>query len=438
VTALVEGFSRDALAVARLLATEGRHVRLAGAGPAPAGALALRELGVVVEEQVDLDRAAPAEESVYFDVWTPEVAPRVACARAAGAQVTCLADLLLERARLRTIGVTGTAGKTSTTHLLVHLLSSAGVPVVASTASPSANLWPDEEHLSQLEHAPGDALLVVELTSSHLAFMSRSPEIAVVTCFWPDHLELHGSLARYREAKETIVRHQRDEDAVVLDPCDEAVRPFLEHTPARLHPIVPLPFPPPPGLAFEGRRLGNVLAACAAALAAGVSPAALEEGLRYPPAPPSRARVVGRTGSLTVVDDSMAATPGKARATLESFAEHSLVLVCGGEREPVWGAVHASPDETAELERACDAAARAARDVVVFGTAALRLVPMLSARGVRFTVAGQLEEAIREALRRTRGATGLVLSPMFPLTAVERARASALLRDAVGGIDSPT
>jgi UDP-N-acetylmuramoylalanine--D-glutamate ligase len=430
VTALVEGFSRDALAVARLLATEGRQVRLAGTGPAPAQALALRELGVVVDGHADLDAAAAAAETVYFDVWTPEVAPRVARARAAGARISCLADLLLERARLRTIGVTGTAGKTSTTHLLVHLLSSAGVPVVASTASPSANLWPDEEYLSQLADAPPDALLVVELTSSHLAFMSRSPEIAVVTCFWPDHLELHGSLGRYREAKETIACHQREGDAIVLDPRDESVRPFLERTPARLHPVVPLPFPPPRGLAFAGRRAGNVLAACAAAAAAGVSPSALEAGLRDPPLPPFRARVVGRIGTLTVVDDGMAATPGKARATLESFPDHSVVLVCGGVHEPVWGAVHASPEETTELDRACDAAARAAREVVVFGPAALRLVPLLSARGVSVDVVDDLGEAVGVALHGAHGADALVLSPMFPLTAAERARASALLRDA--------
>ncbi len=49
-------------------------------------------------------------------------------------------------------------------------------------------------------------LLLLELTSSHLAFMRTTPTVAAVISFWPDHLELHGSLARYRAAKETIVR----------------------------------------------------------------------------------------------------------------------------------------------------------------------------------------------------------------------------------------
>ena len=72
-----------------------------------------------------------------------------------------------------------------------------------SKTARAGNLWPTAELL----RPRSDGLLVMELTSSHLCFTSRSPAVAVITCFWPDHLELHGSLERYRAAKETIVRH---------------------------------------------------------------------------------------------------------------------------------------------------------------------------------------------------------------------------------------
>ena len=75
--------------------------------------------------------------------------------------------------------------------------------------------------------------MVLELTSSHLAFMSSSPDVAVVTSFWPDHLELHGSAAAYRAAKETIVRHQRPDGAVVVNADDPAALSFADLTPAR-------------------------------------------------------------------------------------------------------------------------------------------------------------------------------------------------------------
>ena len=177
---------------------------LAGPGTAPAEALELRRIGVTVRERFGPDSDPGEHDEAFLDVWTPEVAPRVARLRAAGCRVRCLADLLLERSSGPVIGVTGTAGKTTTAAFLVQLLRSAGRPVRAGKSARAGNLWPTAELL----RPRSDGLLVTELTSSHLCFTSRSPAVAVITCFWPDHIELHGSLERYRAAKETIVRHQ--------------------------------------------------------------------------------------------------------------------------------------------------------------------------------------------------------------------------------------
>ncbi len=59
--------------------------------------------------------------------------------------------------------------------------------------------------------------MLLELTSSHLAFCDTPPHVAVVTCFWPDHVELHGSVEAYLAAKQRIVRGQRPGDRVVFD-----------------------------------------------------------------------------------------------------------------------------------------------------------------------------------------------------------------------------
>ena len=75
-TTLVEGFDTDAVALARLLATEGRSVTLAGSGPASAEVLALRALDVDVREHADLDREPGDHDEAFLGVWTPEVAPR--------------------------------------------------------------------------------------------------------------------------------------------------------------------------------------------------------------------------------------------------------------------------------------------------------------------------------------------------------------------------
>ena len=76
----------------------------------------------------DLDAAARRCTVLVVDEWTPEHAPHVLAARAAGARVTCLAELVLRRAAVPVVGVTGTAGKTTACHRLAALLEAAGRP----------------------------------------------------------------------------------------------------------------------------------------------------------------------------------------------------------------------------------------------------------------------------------------------------------------------
>ena len=429
---LVEGFDADAVALARLLAEEGREVTVAGPGDAGHNALALRALGVEVRDHLDLDAEPGEHGEAFLDVWTPETAPRVGRLRASGCRVRCLADLLLERARVPTIGITGTAGKTTTTALVVQLLRAAGVRVHASTTARAGNLWPTAELLEP----PADGVLVLELTSSHLCFTTRSPSVAAITCFWPDHLELHGSLERYRAAKETIVREQVEGDVVVVNEDDQAAVDIAAVSPGRrlgystLGAVAEGAFargssivvraggverelPRPDGL--DGPRLQAVLGATAVAVAAGALPSGLD-GLRPPEL---RATAVARRGAVELVDDGMAATPAKAAATLRSRPDGTVVLVAGGELTSAGLAVHASPEEQRLLEDACAEARRAARLVVLFGPAADRLAPFLDP--VPLLRVCDVEGAIATAADHLDGAGALLVSPMFPLSMGERA-----------------
>jgi hypothetical protein len=114
----------------------------------------------------------------------------------------------------------------------------------------------------------------------------------------------------------------------------------------------------------------------------------------------------------------MAATPGKAAAVLEPWADSSVVLIAGGLVELGGLAVHASPEERAVLDAACTEAARAARAVILFGPAAARIEPLLA--GVDIERAGSLDEALEFARRRSSGAAAVVVAPMFPAAVEER------------------
>lgn len=457
--ALVEGFAPDAIALARALAATGDDVRLAGpgVGPPPLERDELAALGIRVDPHTDLDLDLGFDDTVpdvaYLDVWTPEVAPRVTRLRTEGVRLSCLSELVLACSTVRTIGVTGTAGKTTTCSFLVQLLRAAGVRALAADQGYAGQLWATEELLAAIApDAPTRyGVAVLELTSSHLAFCAVSPTVAVVTSFWPDHLELHGSLEAYRSAKERIVATQRAGDRVVINFDDPAAAGFAERTPAERWSFsaarevergaflrsgtvvartdqedVELGAAPPQ---LGGRHLA-VLGAVAAALAADVQPRALQGALDGLAAPPFRAHVVGRRGATLLVDDGMAATPAKAAATLRSFPDRSVVLVAGGETEREGLRLHATAAEQELLERALDEVARAARLVVTFGPAASELAPHLAARSTPTRAEASLEDAIERALANAAAdppPAALVVAPMFALTLPERQHAAAAL-----------
>jgi len=436
---LVEGFDRDAVVLARTLAREGHRVTLAGQGDASQQALELRASRVVVRARASLDSEPGHHDEAFLDVWTPEVAPRVALLRESGCIVRCLGDHVLERTPVPTIGVTGTAGKTTTVAFLAYLLRTAGSTVHTGTTARAGNLWPTAELLPP----PADGVVLMELTSSHLCFTTHSPTIAVITCFWPDHLELHGSLERYRAAKEAIVRHQGPSDIVVANEDDDDAAAIASLCSGRRFGFSATrevdagafvrgaemmlrdasgerSFVLPPSL--DAPRLQALLAAAATALAAG----ALPETLRAPEPPPYRAALVGRLGDTELIDDGMAATPAKTASALHEFPDASVVLVAGGELETAGLPVHASREERALLEEACAEARRVARFVVLFGPAAARLASSFDRRTTRRTTT--LDEAIALASSHAEGAKVLVVSPMFPLPLEDRERIAPALR----------
>ncbi len=458
-TVLVEGFAPDAVALAGLLVTEGRAVRLAGRGAAPSAAAALRRDGVAVEEHVDLDADPGPAELAYLDVWTPEVAPRASRLRARGTRISCLSELLLERAPVRSLGVTGTAGKTTTATLAVQLLRGVGIDVAAGSTARGGNLWATEELVERLPSLRPPSVLVLELTSSHLCFMKSSPDVAVVTSFWADHIELHGSLAAYRAAKETIVRGQTADDWVVVNEDDAGASPFASLTPARRASFSQrravergtfverdrvvarwdgheLELARAPELSFVGAQRGNVLAAVTAALALGAPLEALPGLLPSLVPPPYRARTPAYTEQgLAIVDDGLAATPTKAAATLEVQPDGSVVLVAGGDPAPCGVRVHASTEEQALLERACDQASRAARVAVLFGPAGAELAERLGGRGVELRQAASFDDAVAQAFgAAVTGGLTLLFSPMYPVAQADRERFAALALTAAGRV----
>jgi UDP-N-acetylmuramoylalanine--D-glutamate ligase len=353
--------------------------------------------------------------------------------------VTSLADLLLARAGERTVAVTGTAGKTTTTAFAAQLLRAVGPEPTVPEPGLSANLWPDGSLLRELG---GRRPLLFELTSSHLSFCGTSPRVAAVTSFWPDHAELHGSLDAYARAKEAIVRDQ-PEDGVLVVPADGSCDRFARLARGRVarfsasaeveagafvrdgrvlarwdgaeHDLGALA-----ELPVSGRAVRNALASCVVARA---DASRLGQALTRLRLPPHRVVEVGRCRGVPILDASMAATPAKGAAALDGFVDASVVVVAGGTVDSSAGPVHTAPAEEKLLAEACALVRRVARRVVLFGTAAEVLAPRLPGA----IVADGIEDAVERALALSDGCAAVVVAPMFPVTPAERDQVGAVV-----------
>ena len=412
--AIVEHRHADAQAIARLLRSRGAEV--------------------VFGEPEVLDGALPVHDAYYADPWTAEVAPRIVASRRGGVHTSSIGDLLLRESGVPVIGVTGTAGKTGTAELICELLRASDVPVIASTTARAGNLWPSHDVLAALAGAPAPAVVCVELTSTHLCYMARSPHVAVVTNLWADHIELHGSLRRYRAAKRAILAHQQRDDVAVLsadDPGSVSLRPsvigrciwasgrrsvrrgvgleagrLVSRLGGRRDDL---------GAAPTGMHAASVACACAAALVAGAEPEQVRERWPSGVALPFRRSLLGVVDGALVIDDGMAATPAKAAAGLGELATSSAVVIAGGHRHLGGSLVHASGPELEQLERYCALLATVLH-VVCFGSAGEEL----ARRVPNASLVPDLAAAW--AVARSRAAPGITiaLAPGFPLTLDER------------------
>lgn len=246
-------------------------------------------------------------------------------------------------------GITGTKGKSFTTHLTNHILQSAGINAVAA----------GNNCVSPLRFVDDKTVYpVLELSSWQLAEMDlhrRSPHIGCWLNFFQDHMNWYDSTEEYRFDKETIVRHQQKEDIIIL-PLDDPVLSAIPGISKRYffsstgslgnntgcciqegwiiwkdkettqiihkdslpeHMAVPL-------------HLNLIPPAVCCAVAAGVDKHNIAKGIASFPGIPHRFQFAGKKGRITFINDSAATTPDSVIKAINSLKGKKLVLIAGG------------------------------------------------------------------------------------------------------------
>jgi UDP-N-acetylmuramoylalanine--D-glutamate ligase len=326
-------------------------------------------------------------DDVETVVKSPGIRPSVEliqAARGRGKQVVGELEIAWRLLPNEFIGVTGTNGKTTTTQLLGEIHRLAGIPhAVAGNIGTALS--------SFVGSIDPDAVVICEASSFQLAdALAFAPEVGVLVNVDADHLDWHGSVAAYREAKHKIFQRQEPDDvAIVPRGYDRPLRgQRIEYQPASSHEV-----------RLRGRHnLENAGAARAAARARGIDEAAIAAALATFGGVPHRLEEVRVVRGVTYINDSKATNIGSTLVALEAVGRGIRVILGGDD----------SKGEDFGLLRD-DLIARC-RAAYLIGEAAERLHAELS--GARPLVdCGTLEVAVERASADAREGEFVLLSP---------------------------
>lgn len=358
-------------------------------------------------------------DAVFVSQGVPLSLPLIVEARRRGVPVGSITTLLFDICRGRIVGITGSAGKTTTTSLVNAIVERSGLPHVLAG---NIGAWP----LDTLAAVESDTLVIAEISHTQLQMTARGPRVACVTNVTPNHLDQF-SWPEYIDLKRNLIRHQSPGDVAVLNLDDPITRGFSDDTAAAA-----LWFSAGPDLPGDGaflrdsfiiwRRNGreeqvlrsdestlrgqhnveNVLAAVAVSGACGVPMTVAAEAIRRFRGVPHRLEVVATVGGVTYINDSIATAPERTLAGMRSFQE-PIVLLLGGR------------DKNLPLEHLAAECVRRCRAVLCFGEAgdlfASAVRAAATAGGPVVKLTATLDDAVAKAARLAHPGDVVLLSP---------------------------
>jgi UDP-N-acetylmuramoylalanine--D-glutamate ligase len=361
--ATVMGLGRfsGGVGVARYLAERGAAVTvtdIAGADTLGESMAALAGLPITYHLGGHDEADFTSADLVVVGPGVPKGSPFLAAAKRAGVPLSAEMNLFLAECRGRVVGITGTNGKSTTTAMVAAVLSARHKTWLGGNIGRSL--------LADVDRIGPDDRVALEMSSFQLEDLAPdrlSPPVAVVTNLTPNHLDRHGSMDEYGEAKKNIFRFQRPGDWVILNADDPITREWHADRRGRLAWFTTGSTPPTGGdmsirwnagaveaefddgvdceagvrraagmmkLRVPGRH--NVANAMAALAVAGIEGLPLAESLAALEgyrSLPDRLEFVAEVNGVEWYNDSIATTPESVFAALDSF-DRPRIVIAGG------------------------------------------------------------------------------------------------------------
>ncbi len=361
---IVIGAARQGTALSRFLVNQGARVVLTdlhGPEALSAEALTLKDAGVELclgSHPLELLEGA---DMVCVSGGVPLTIPFLQEAVRRRIQLSNDSQIFMEVCPAIVVGITGSAGKTTTTALL-GLMARKFFEMKQSPrrAWVGGNIGnPLIEHVTEMQ---ADDLVILELSSFQLELMTVSPQVAVVLNITPNHLDRHGTMQAYAAAKARILNYQHQGDVAVLNRDDAGSWELATQSKSDL---ISFGFNRPEGnqsgtyihrdsvylqidrqqlkmfpvewIQLRGQHnISNVLAACAAAAAASLALPAIQTAVEEFTGVPHRLEFVRTVRGADWYNDSIATAPERTLAALQSFQGPLVLLLGGRDKDLPW------------------------------------------------------------------------------------------------------
>jgi UDP-N-acetylmuramoylalanine--D-glutamate ligase len=425
---VVVGLARQGKALARYLAGQGARVVVTDLKPADRLVSEREELtGLDMEfvlggHPTDLIEGA---DLVCLSGGVSADLPLAHQARARGIPLSNDSQIFLEACPAPAIGITGSAGKTTTT-ALVGRMAGAHLAGSGRRAWVGGNIG--RPLLADLPEIRPSDWVVMELSSFQLELMTRSTTVAAILNLTPNHLDRHKTMEAYTAAKARLLDFQEADGTAVLGRDDPGAWGLRSRARGRL---TSFGWSRPEGgdgsyIADGWLRVGtaekeeevcaiedvelrgrhnmlNAAAACAVAEAAGFGAEAMRQGIRGFHGLAHRLEFVRRVGGADWYNDSIATAPERSLAAIRSFEGPLILLVGGRDKDLPWQEF---------VREVCGRV----RGLVVFGEAAPKILGAVETacpgpQGFRLEVCPGLQAAVQTAAQWAQPGDVVLLAP---------------------------
>ena len=349
---LVVGLGKSGKAAARALNNAGAIVEVQDSQTADK--LDTQFLQYMQNEEIRSYLGTKPEDMTVYDmlVLSPGVPPAldyIEEARKAGAEIIGELELAYRVGEGRFIAITGTNGKTTTTTLVGEIVKAAGrdTAVVGNIGNPV---------VAEADESTEDDWLVTEVSSFQLETVSEfRPEVSAILNLTPDHLNRHGSMEAYGQAKARIAANQGEDDYLVINMDDPQAFALSKDTKATVIPFSRKSEPETGAYlddtsiivkGLDGKKhficdkadlriigdhnVENVLAAAAIAFFAGIDPEVISSAVKEFPGVEHRIEFCGRVDEVDYYNDSKGTNVDAAVIALKAL-EKGIILIAGGD-----------------------------------------------------------------------------------------------------------